>query len=58
MDDLSIILESSEHRELYDDYDAFFVRDDIADPSITEIIIGATGISGIDNARWRIQIFH
>jgi hypothetical protein len=58
MDDIPINLQSGEHIELYYDYDAFFVRDDITDPSVTEIIIGATGISGIDNARWRIPIFH
>ena len=58
MEDVPIVLQSGEHIQLYHDFDAFFVRVDITDPSVTEIIVGATGISSINNARWRISIFH
>jgi hypothetical protein len=36
----------------------FFVKADIGDTAVTEIIFQVSGISGIDNARWRIPINH
>lgn len=34
------------------------IKADTADPSLTEIIVAFTGLSSIDNARWRIPIYH
>jgi hypothetical protein len=36
----------------------FYVEVDTANPSITEVIISVSGISSINNARWRIPIYH
>lgn len=35
-----------------------FVRSDIVDPAMTEIMVTVSGISSISNARWRIPIYH
>jgi len=35
-----------------------FIKADIADPALTEIVVTVSGISTITNARWRIPIQH
>lgn len=62
-DTLNIILKSGQTIDLFaaDGYFAtpwVFVVADTSDPSVTEIIVAVSGISGINNTRWRIPIPH
>jgi hypothetical protein len=52
------IIHSGESMDLSIFSGGFYVEVDTANPSITEIIISVSGISSINNARWRIPVYH
>ena len=45
---------SGNTNRLYDDYSNLYVQFDVANPSVTSVVVTATGISSIQNARWRM----
>lgn len=62
-DTITVVIESGQTIELLNRNDYWgdprvFIKADIADPALNEIIIAVSGLSTITNARWRVPIYH